>query len=298
MSAAEFSAGEEAGAVSFSEESEAVQEEVLEEEETEELTEEEIIGSDVPELTVEENLFIDGEKADTEEESTASGQEEDFEVFEAEEELLAASDSISTAATISFGKVYNGVISESNTADYYKFSISEPGAVTLQSVAYLQYVKYMLYDADGTKIWNDWPEWNATGQITEKTPLQLTKGTYYIGVLRDDHWNHNGVKDGDYNLKISFVSAKESFPEAGKGSNNSIETANSISVNKTYRSQLAVTDLGDYYKFTMPKSGFITLTTKEDSSVFLNDRVHYAFYDKDGKKCGPRLHIVKEEIFI
>ena len=186
--------------------------------------------------------------------------------------VLYAGSSISSATSISLGSTYSGSITASNEMDFYKFTISTSGTVHLSSTANIQRVYYKLYDASGNEIWSDWPGWNSsTEQIVLNEDFCLTSGTYYLEILRYSNYY------GNYSFKASFVSTGESFKESQNGSNNSLSNADSITLGKQYKGQIALNDDRDFYKFTLSSSGKINL-----SSTANIQRVYYKLFDASG----------------
>ena len=180
--------------------------------------------------------------------------------------------SIAASQSISIGTTYTGQIAENDDQDIYKFTLSTSGEVTLTSTAYMKFVYYHIYDADGDSLWDTGLSWNSTTeQITVDESLDLTAGTYYLAVAK------NNASTGKYTFKISFTSASESFAETQGGNNNKLATADSISLNKTYKGQLAVNDTKDFYKFTISDDNVITVT----STAYMKF-IYYHIYDSDG----------------
>ena len=95
--------------------------------------------------------------------------------------------------------------------------------------------------------------------------IDLTQGTYYFSAIKNER------NTGNYRFSISFTPANESFSETGTGTNNTLQTANSISLSNLYRGQIALNDDKDFYKFSISSSGRITLE--------LNSYMKYIRYD-------------------
>lgn len=189
-------------------------------------------------------------------------------------EALAAGNSMSDAMGISIGRTYSGSITDSNSEDFYRFEINSSGRVKLLAKAGMYEIYYYIYDSKGNRVWYTDPEWNsATKLITTNEYIDLTKGTYYFLVEK------RGSYTGDYSFELTFNSANESFIETGFGSDNKLVTANNISINTKYNGQIAVNDVIDVYKFTLPSSGRINLVmTRTMYSIA------YLIYDNE-EKC-------------
>ena len=186
----------------------------------------------------------------------------------------AAGNSMSSATGISTGTTYNGSLTDSNTIDYYKFSIGSSGRITLTASAGMAYIYYYIYDSSGNQIWYINPHWdNTTQTISTNEAIDLTKGTYYYTVKRD------GSGTGNYSFKLSFSGAEESFTETGDGTDNLMSSANEINVNTDYKGQIADNDDRDFYRFVLTSSGRITFTATA-GMVYIN----YYIYDSAGEE--------------
>jgi hypothetical protein len=185
--------------------------------------------------------------------------------------VQAAGNTFKQATSISLGTNYRGTITNSNRDDWYKFTISSSGKVTMTATANIERICYTLYDSNGEELKYNYAYWNdRTEQSNESIDLDLTKGTYYLEM-------HESRYTGNYSFKVSFQSAGESFTETGNGTNNSIYSANAISLNKTYKGQIALNDDVDFYKFTLNSSGNVRLTASAKMKY-----VYYKIYDSSG----------------
>lgn len=210
------------------------------------------------------DIFID--EIEESEESFVSG---DIEMTA----FMAAGNSISSATGISIGNTYSGSITSSNTASFYKFTINSSGNVTLMSTALIPWVYYRIYDGNGVRLWSSWYAANNTGQSSISEAFDLTKGTYYLGIEQ-----YGSSYTGSYSFKLSFSSAGETFGETGNGINNTIATANNISIGTIYKGQIAKNDDKDFYKFTISSSGRITF-----SSTAVIPWIEFRVYDSTGE---------------
>lgn len=170
----------------------------------------------------------------------------------------AAGSSFSSASNISFNTTYSDSITSSNADDYYKFTISSSGTVSLNFQAEFAYAEIYIYNSNKEEVWkNSYITANSSGEISFSKDLAFTSGTYFLKVSRYST-NHTGY----YDLRLSYSSSSESFKETGSGSDNSFNTANSISLNTKYYGMLCINDESDYYKFTLSSSGSITIDFK------------------------------------
>lgn len=167
----------------------------------------------------------------------------------------AAGSSMSNATSVSFGTTYSDSLTNTNTKDFYKFTISSSGTVNLVVTSYIQTTKYYIYDCSGNTVWSKSLEWDyTTNRVDMNEDICLTSGTYYFCVAEG---YLSGI--GNYNFKVKFSSSNESFKETGNGTDNSLSKANLISTEKTYYGQLANNDTKDFYKFTLSSSGAINV---------------------------------------
>ena len=169
--------------------------------------------------------------------------------------VSAAGNTANTATSYTMGNTVYGSITDSNTKDYYKFTLSTSGKITLNVTAYIYRSYYNIYDSNLNQVWASGKKnWNsATEVMTLSEEIYLTSGTYYFMVEK------YYTDTGNYNFKMNFASSGESFKETTGGTNNSFSSANSISLNTKYNGQIAVNDDKDFYKFTLSSSRKITL---------------------------------------
>ena len=184
----------------------------------------------------------------------------------------SAGNTMSDAANIFIGSSYHGTISETNSEDWYRFPLNSSGRVTLTAMAEIAWIYYEIYDSAGNMLWSINPSWNDTTKIisTSET-IDLTEGSYYFVIKKSLDCT------GNYSFQLAFASSGESFAESEDGSDNTIYTANLISLNKKYAGQLAVNDEKDFYKFTLTSSGRITFTAAAEITW-----IYYEIYDSAG----------------
>ena len=171
--------------------------------------------------------------------------------------VTQAGNTMGTATQIYFDRTYNGSITSSNTADWYKITVPSSGRIVLSGTAYMEYLAAELYNSAGDRIYNSYMYWNKQTEninLSGYMTLDLTSGTYYL------HFYKYNNRTGNYNFKLSFTSAGESFAETGNGSNNLLQYADAISLGSSYNGQIALNDAKDFYKLTLPSSGRIVLS--------------------------------------
>ena len=183
-------------------------------------------------------------------------------------------DSISTADSISTNSTVYGVSNTGSDYDYYKFSLSSQGYITItMNHAQLDsgYWYVYLYDTNGNQMYY-W-KFNAAYASNSTEKIGLPAGTYYVNIECGSY-----VKGVDYNLKVNYT--KTNYWETE--SNDSRTKADNISVNTTY---YGVSNIGsdcDYYKFSLSSQGYITITMNHaqlDSGSW-----HVYLYDTNGNQ--------------
>lgn len=180
---------------------------------------------------------------------------------------------ISTACAVEFDTLYKGQIASNDDRDMYGFSIAESGKVTLNINAYCYSLNYILYDENGDTIWsqND-IEWDSNSKQSQRTyTLDLVSGKYYFGVLKNS--------TGNYDFKMTYKPANESFKENQTTKYNDIASASEISLGKEYNGQIAINDTKDFYKFTLaePKKVYLKFSGAMDY-------LFYYVYDSNGNE--------------
>lgn len=199
--------------------------------------------------------------APVEEEDSVGGEEDEVNVFaDPVGDFIVGGDSAENAVEISLERSYSGALSEGHQKDYYKFSLSSSGKITIKANAKLNAISYQIYDSDGEKIWDDsFYSDSTTNMNSIEKKVDLTKGIYYFYV--------ESYYTGNYSFNLSFESAGESFEETGNGTNNEMSMANVIALGNKYQGQIAKNDNNDFYKFILPSSGRIILTAEAEMTI-------------------------------
>lgn len=163
------------------------------------------------------------------------------------------------ANPININTVYNGALQTSSDEDYFVFTTPEDGNVTLsmnRNTTASWYV-YLYSEAGQTyKYFNTGYGTTATG--LEEKQVGLPKGTY---IVRVD--NYTDTADINYQLQVKFSASSQHERE----NNDTLETANLIDVNKSYKGVLQETSDDDYFAFTLPNDGNVTLSVNRDKKA-------------------------------
>ena len=100
---------------------------------------------------------------------------------------LAAGDDIAGATPIEFDTTYTGDITDTNTKDYYSFSLPTSGRINIRLAAHIHITEFYIFDSQGRQIWSKrgcWDSSSKTYNLVED--IELTSGVYYFSVQQDD----------------------------------------------------------------------------------------------------------------
>ena len=198
--------------------------------------------------------------------------------------VSAAGNYYTEATPITFGKTYNGTISESNTIDWYKFTISRSGYVEIKGQAFMHTIYYSLHSGEdcSERYFRDYINWDDISKVSNKTyTFYLKAGTYYFCVAQYSDYT------GKYSLKFNYTDTKESFVESLTKGDDSMDTAHSISLNTTYKGCMAYNDGADFYKFVLPVNSTVTInfTSYDMNSIDLY------IYNANGEKVHSEVYL-------
>lgn len=173
----------------------------------------------------------------------------------------------SASGPLAFNKTYTGQLTVNDKEDYYKFTLSSAGRVSMK-FGNLSNLSLDLFD----RVQNSADTWHkAWGHLAQSMHRiegtstyysDLSAGTYYLKVTRSNYtWG------GTYTLALSFSKAAESFPEKSQySSDNSVHSASSVAFGKTYYGQLSATDYEDYYTLYVGANRNISLAITSKTS--------------------------------
>lgn len=173
-------------------------------------------------------------------------------------EAFAANTSFNTAKSISANTSYSDSINSNGNKNYYKFTLSEAGYITLDfSHNYVDTSNSLweshIYNANCEELYTLEYYKGNTKATNTSTKLGLPAGTYYIVIVPV----YNGCIGVSYSLKVNFTASSVWEKEQ----NGSFDTANKIKTGTTYNGSIMYygTDK-DYYRFTLDKKGYITFS--------------------------------------
>ena len=193
-----------------------------------------------------------------------------------------------SASAISAGRTYYGQIANNDAVDYYKVTLTKSGRLHLDLAAAIYKTDYAFYDANGYTLWEKTNQtWNKeTNVYSLEDDFDVTAGTYYFCVRQY-------LRTGNYSFKLSDTDANESFPESAGGVDNEMETANQISMETTYRGQIALNDLADFYRVRLTESGTMRLritTQIYKTDLSLLDENGYTVWQKERATWNESTH--------
>lgn len=169
-----------------------------------------------------------------------------------------------TARDIIFNSSIAEEMSRSDTKRYYKFSVREASELNLAfSFEYSSETNIDVYDKSKTSVFHT----RCKDYSFSKNGIYLTGGDYYLGI--ETH--------SPYSMLVSANSLSESFTETQDSDNNSASKASKIALEKKYKGVLAQNDELDYYKFSIPARGKVTVNLTNST----DDYIKYSIYDSN-----------------
>lgn len=184
-------------------------------------------------------------------------------------------ENVTTSTSISLNKTYNGSLKSAEDVDFYKVKLKKKGYVTLafghEILANVSdnYYHVYLYGDDGSTLYSEFDSKGNAVSYTD-TKIGLEAGTYYIKVVCKGYYD-----DGTYNLKVNFKEASNWETE----SNNNVNLADKISLDKWYHGALSSSTDVDFYKFTVSESGYSTISLKHTNLADSNAYYYVYLYD-------------------
>lgn len=169
--------------------------------------------------------------------------------------IFISTNHASAATTLQFGKTESGIL-QPGDRKVFEINVPSDGKVRLDGETDDSRVDFWIRDLDGNIVIDLGGFSNAEKGNPRKgnESSYLEKGKYEVVVDEGDY----GEYDSKYSLKATFTSSKTNDVEP----NNGTDFAQKITLNKTkITGQLGYADKVDYFKFTLPKSGYLALNT-------------------------------------
>ncbi|MBM6619115.1 pre-peptidase C-terminal domain-containing protein [Bacillus suaedaesalsae] len=169
-------------------------------------------------------------------------------------------ETMQTAQQIDVNKIYEGMLNGSGDyQDYYKFTIPSSGLVTFNINNYPGHQwDYEILDSNGNIFSEGHTNYYSNALGVTASRVGLPKGTYYINI--NENFN---TKDKKYYFAVYFNASSTVETEF----NNTSITANTISTNTKIKGEIQYSSDYDYYKFTLPEDGVITLNMSQKANL-------------------------------
>ena len=187
------------------------------------------------------------------------------------------------ATTITLNSGMVGSISDGNDVDWYKFTLPQNGAVsisfthtTLSSTN--TYWEMYVYQTDGVTGIEGSSSlyWNIPGNENVTTcEFGLTAGTYYIKIVP---YSSSRKETSPYTVTVNYKQSSNYEKEV----NNKAATATQIAVNSNYYGAINSGNDTDWYKFTTPSDGKITISFTHEILSSTNTYWEMYVYQTDG----------------
>ena len=192
-------------------------------------------------------------------------------------------DSEKSATKISVNEDVTGNFKDQEDSDWYQFTVDKDGKFNLSfSHEYVDsgnnYWRIRVYDSELVPLHDGGIDF--AGNFRDAIDTQdwgIEAGTYYIEVSRIYFFS-----DATYTLKVNYEESDAWEHE----SNDSMNSAQSISVNKNISGALNKSGDKDWYQFTLSEAGVVSYSFKHDYKDSGNEYWRAALYDADGAKLN------------
>ena len=190
-----------------------------------------------------------------------------------------------TATVFSVNEEITGNLYEPDDVDWYCFTLTEPGTVSVTfehpdqrySILSTDGWNLSLYgDGEGKVVYFSYRYDEPANRSTTQS-YNLSAGTYY---LKAEAWYpYYGPGDGEYKILVNFESSVGKDME--QENNDKAVNANSISAGKDYSGRISLENDRDWYVFDLDESSKITVTLSHD---YIENSSYYwnvCIYDDD-----------------
>lgn len=166
--------------------------------------------------------------------------------------------SLQTSNSINVNQTYKGTLQTSSDTDFYKFTLTQPGNITLK-MPRISNTSWRVTLMDGNASTYKSFNTSYTNIVSgdETAQIGLPAGDYYVRV--DEYTN---ATDVSYSLTAAFTASANYEREF----NNSLQTSNPINVNQLYSGTLQTSSDADFYTFTLTKNGNVSLSMPRKSN--------------------------------
>ncbi|MBR2549705.1 MAG: hypothetical protein IKE92_06790 [Clostridiales bacterium] len=124
------------------------------------------------------------------------------------EPVDGSNNTLNKANSINLNTTYTGLIAMNDSKDFYKFTVPADDKVSINLVAYTEYINMYLYDSEGVMIDSKLSiKWEEVSELSNNTyTYDLTKGTYYLALSQGDYYN--SPRYGTYKFTVKANSVK------------------------------------------------------------------------------------------
>ena len=198
---------------------------------------------------------------------------------------LELNDSFATANTITFAAPIKAQLATPTDVDYFTFSASQGGVLSINFDTPKNYYtsnysfspthKFTLYDSNS----------NSLGQYSTSEDLTISAGIakagrYYIGVSSVGRQ----YDSGEYALSVILTTGNQASFELE--SNNTVGTANNLTLGTSLQGQLLTNSDIDYYKFNATEAGSLLLDVRAFEESLFSDTIQVTLYDSKNRPLG------------
>jgi hypothetical protein len=183
----------------------------------------------------------------------------------------------STASTMTLGSSMNGQLASSTDIDWYRFTTTSAGLLSIvfdvpSTSTSTDYFRLGLYDSAGVLL-----SLFTTGADKTYTASAPVAGTYYLAVDVPTYYYYNG---GSYNLTANLTPGSTTGFESEP--NDSLATADTLTLGAPITGQLSSSTDKDVYKVTVSAAGTFSLIFDVPSTSTSTDYFRLGLYDSAG----------------
>ncbi|MFF2856886.1 hypothetical protein [Peribacillus sp. NPDC058002] len=172
-------------------------------------------------------------------------------------------DSMQAAKLINVNAVNHAILNgDGDYEDYWKFTLKKPGQVTFNMNNYPGYAwDFEILDGSGNEFTGGTTDYSNKAMGVTARKVGLPAGTYYLHI--EDYTN-------SINKTYYFAVNFEENANVEYEFNNSSSAANKIKLNTPYVGEIQNYSDEDYYRFTLPESGAVTLNMSQKAGIGWN----------------------------
>ena len=167
---------------------------------------------------------------------------------------IVTNNDMATAQPLTLGYTAKGTVQTGNTADWYKYVLTEPGVLKITGTS-SQTTYIRLLNSSGTQIKSTT---FSTSEYEDSTGLET--GTYYIKI---DQYSTSYT--GTYNFRGDFIVAENS-EEAGSP-HNTTSNAQQLTFGQTINGLLSYQDDKDMYKYVLAEPGRLYINVNCENRI-------------------------------